>query len=122
MKRLEILRIFSLVAMVAAGYSAESAAQDVYIHNGFVSGNDYRGWSSTAKERYVIGLIEGMLLAPFFGASKEQLSWLEECATGMTSSQIVAILDKYLDENPARWHEDMHALGYVAMKDACNRN
>ena len=121
MKCLNFQRLCFFVTIATSAYSADLSAQSIYIHNGFVSGNDYRNWDATEKDRYAIGLIEGMLLAPFFGASKEQLSWLEECTTRMTSTQIVAILDKYLDENPARWHDGMHAIGYGAMNDACMR-
>ncbi len=66
-----------------------------------------------------MGLIDGVLLAPFFGAPKDNLAWLEECVTGMKSSQTAAIFSAYLDGHPARWHQGAHVLFYYAMRDAC---
>jgi len=122
MKWLKLKYFYFSLVIIASASSSTLAAQDVYIHNGFIRGNDYRSWNATEKNRYAVGVIEGMLLAPLFGAPKEQLSWLEECAAGMNSRQIIAILDRFLDDNPARWHEYMHTLAYTAMNDACTEN
>ncbi len=106
------------VLLISCSVAAASEPA-VEIKTGFLTGNAYRILSQEARRAYAMGLLDGMFLAPFFGAKKEKLGWLERCATSMTDEQIAAIFDKYLRDNPGRWHETMHVLGMVAMKDAC---
>ena len=103
----------SLSTVAVAGEPA------VFIKTGFVTGSMYRTISPDTRQAYAMGLIDGMLLSPFFDAKKQKLEWLERCATGMSNEQVAAIFDKYLRDNPGRWHESMHVLGWAAMKAAC---
>ena len=96
-----------------------AADEGVLIHNGFGTGQAYLEMSSAQKRAYAMGVINGMLLAPLFSAPKKAMLWLESCAVNMTDSQVAAILTKYLEQNPGRWHETPHAPMFVAMKDAC---
>lgn len=109
----------SITALVLVTLSALSHSSDVVIKTGFLTGNLYRTLSEDNKRKYAMGVVDGVFLAPFFGASKQNLSWLESCLSRMQDDQIVAILDKYLSENPVRWHESMNALSYFAFKNAC---
>jgi hypothetical protein len=68
---------------------------------------------------YAVGLVDGMLTAPIFEASKKQTQWLEQCVVSMSNEQVGAIFDKFLRDNPGRWQEQMNILGWVAMKSAC---
>ena len=89
------------------------------IKSGFIDGNEYRDFSGDEKRVYLMGLMDGSFLAPVYGAPKARIEWLERCVTGMTDAQLVAIIDKFLQANPARWHNDMHTLVYSAMLEAC---
>jgi hypothetical protein len=71
------------------------------------------------RSAYAMGVVEGMFLSPFFGGQKSKVVWLETCATGMSDSQLVAVLDQYVRGNPARSHESMHTLAFAALKQAC---
>ena len=73
------------------------------------------------KKRYAIGVLDGMFLAPLFGAPKANIKWLENCVVNMTDSQVAAILNKYLIDNPARWHEPLNIIAYSALREACPR-
>jgi len=110
-----------LIALLLVSGSIQAADDDVVIKSGYLTGTQYRSLNSIDRQKYAMGLIDGILLSPFFGADKKRLAWLESCATGMNGEQIVAILDKYLRENPARWHESMNALAYFSMKQECGR-
>ena len=114
-----MLRNVVLAFLLVSCSIAAASEPAVNIKHGFLTGNAYRALSQEARRAYAMGSIDGMFLAPFFGAKKEKLSWLERCATSMTDEQIAAIFDKYLRDNPGRWHETMNALGMVAMKSAC---
>lgn len=71
------------------------------------------------KQKYVMGLLDGTFLSPLFGVEKGQMEWLERCATGMDGMQAVAVVEKYLRDSPARWHESMNVLTFSAFKQAC---
>jgi len=110
------LLIVLLPAIVLAGSN-----KPVLIKTGFITANDYLSYVPQRKRAYAIGFIDGMLVAPFFSAPKSELSWVEKCLIGMTDYQVAAILDKYLRDNPARWHESMNTLAWFAIKDGCKK-
>lgn len=107
--------------LLATLSSASLAAQNrrVEIKYGFLKGNDYRTHGDSERAEYVMGVLDGLLAAPVFGAPKKNLAWLEACTVGMTNDQVTAIVDKYLRENPEQWNEGMNVLVYSAMLGAC---
>jgi len=66
-----------------------------------------------------MGVIDGMLDAPGFGAPKKKLSWLETCIVGMNGSQVAAIVDKALRDSPEHWNEPLNGGVFAAMAAAC---
>ena len=98
-----------------------AADQGVLIHNGFGTGQDYIKMNQSQKRVYAMGAINGILIAPFFGASKEKMQWFESYVKNMTDEQVAAILSKYLEDNPGRWHDGLHVLMYSAIKEAYDR-
>jgi len=71
MKRL--LPLLALLAFVTV-YANQ---QRVKISPGFFTGKDYLDMSDTEQRAYTTGEINGMLVAPFFGAPEENLNWLK---------------------------------------------
>lgn len=96
------------------------AADDIYIHDGFVDGNEFMKFKKYEKEKYAMGVIDGLLLAPLLGSPESNIKWLKKCVVGMNSNQVVVLLNNYLANNPAKWHQSMHTLSYVAIKNGCN--
>lgn len=113
--------ISSLILLACFTVVSAEPKAPISIKTGFISGNDFRSLSREAKRAYAMGLIDGWFVAPFFDAPKEELRWIEHCTTGMTDEQVVAILEKFLRDNPARWQEPMNVLAWVAMKDGCGK-
>ncbi len=111
-----ILTTFLVIFLTAAIVSA--AEQGVLIHNGFGTGQDYIKMSPSQKRVYAMGAVNGILLAPLFGAPKEKVQWFESYVENMTDVQVAAILAKYLEDNPGRWHDGLHILMYSAIKEA----
>jgi len=82
----------------------------------FHDGNSYMKLERIAKNFYIQGLIDGMsfMKTDLFNMSQEHsvgIPWQIFFAImsadkfkDMTSSQIVAIFDKYLEEHPKEWH------------------
>lgn len=111
--------LVGLSLLLLGGACLQAQDQPAEIHNGFLTGNEYRDLANTQRQHYIMGVIDGSLLAPLFGAPKPKLAWLETCVTGMRSDQVVAIVDKFLEANPVRWHQSMHVLVYSALRESC---
>jgi hypothetical protein len=112
--------VLFLIFLTAATLFA--ADEPVLIHNGFGTGQDYIKMSQPQKRAYAMGAINGMIIAPLWGAPKDKLGWLESYVENMTDEQVAAILSKYLQDNPGRWHEGLHILMYSAVKEAYDKN
>jgi hypothetical protein len=93
--------------------------QPIAIKGGFITGNTYREYSDDIRAVYVMGVIDGMLDAPGFGAPKKKLAWLESCVVGMNGYQVAAIVDKKLRDIPEYWNEPINGEVFSAMSTAC---
>lgn len=91
----------------------------VSISNGIVKGNTYRDWPDGAKQGYLMGVVDGIYLSPFWGADSKDVTPLQNCLIGVRSDQLQAIVDAYLNRRPEIWDETMHTSVYGALLDAC---
>ena len=68
-----------------------------------------------------MGLLDGWYMASMFGGPENyrQLMEVQKCVEGMRSSQVAAIVEKYIREHLERWDWDAKDMGYNAMIDAC---
>ena len=107
--------------LIAAVVCYAEPKDPVEIKKGFLTGNSFRELSDAGKRGYAMGFLDGALMSPMFDAPKGETRWIETCVVGMTDKQVVAILDKFLTNNPARWHEQMNVLAWLAMKEGCQR-
>ena len=99
--------------------TAGGVDQPILVHNGFITAQQFRGLPELSRRSYAAGIVDGILLAPLVGAPKASLEWFESCVTRMTDEQVAAIISKFVNDNPARWHEQVHAQFYAAMRQAC---
>lgn len=112
-----------LIVLFLALFVSQSIAENdgsVLIRNGFIKGSEFKSFSNVSKNMYSMGLVDGILLSPFYGVPKLKMEKFETCIIGMNGSQLTAIFDKYLAEHPERWHQSMHTLAFVALKEACS--
>lgn len=112
MKRFLIAVGLLLAASVSAGVEIDGA---------FSTGNKYLKFSKDDQLSYVVGVIDGLKLAPTLGADQADMKWFRGCIRNMEAEQIKALVDKFLAENPGRWHESMHTLVYAALLGPCPR-
>jgi hypothetical protein len=110
-----------MIVVFAFGEASLAIGENVFIHNGFLKGNDYMQLDRDDKTKYCMGLLDGILLSPLFGASRSKFAWLESHIEEITNYQMVAIIDKFMQAHPERWHESMHTLGYSALANAYKR-
>lgn len=94
-------------------------AQGYLIKSDFLTGNSFRALPNAQMRGYVMGFAAGAFVSPLFGAKKQDLVWLETCVTGMNDKQLLAVVEKWLAENPIYWHEQMNVLTFRALKESC---
>ena len=96
--------------------------QTVKISPGFFSGKDYLDMSDTEKRAYVTGEINGMLVAPFFGAPEENLNWLKTCSSKMSDEDLAAILSRFIRDQPGQMQTNLNVVTFNALREACKKN
>lgn len=110
-------RLLPLLALIAfAGVYANQ--QKVKISPGFFTGKDYLDMSDTEKRAYVTGSINGMLVAPFFGAPDENLNWLKTCTGKMSDEQLAATVTRFVRDQPSQ-DANLNILTFGALREAC---
>jgi len=119
MKRAFFLVLLLLEVTAVSGAEAVSDA-DIMIQIGFITGSQYLEIRDSGKKTfYVMGVLDGIFLAPFFKADKPSLAWLETCLWDMTTTQTAAIVDQHLQGHPQNWHQAMHITVYQAFGNVC---
>ena len=110
-----------IVALFFLGISSTSLASQEYnqFFVSYITGNAYNQFNEGQKDVYSIGIVDGLMLSPLYGASIDKLRPISTCTSKMPSGQLKAVISKYLAENPARWHEDMHKLALDALNEVC---
>jgi hypothetical protein len=95
---------------------------------GAMTGNDWRALPAPAKTAYVSGVVDNLVdvgaavrsLVPAEkrSGSEKLLVSFEDCIakTPRPPKQLVAIVDRYIKENPAQWHSRMSGLVFEALR------
>ena len=113
-------RLLLLIALAFVTVSANQ--QTVKISPGFFSGKDYLDMSDTEKRAYVTGEINGMLVAPFFGAPEENLAWLKTCSGKISDEDLAAILTRFIRDQPGQMQTSLNVVTFNALREACKKN
>jgi len=109
--------LLALVALIAL-INVYATQQTVKISPGFFAAKDYLDMSDTEKRAYVTGQMNGMLVAPFFGAPEENLSWLKTCSAKMSDEQLASLLTRYIRDQPNQT-QNLNVVTFAALRDAC---
>src|SRR6476469_3785801 len=113
-------RLLPLIAF-AAFVTVSANQQRVKISPGFFTGKDYLDMSDTEKRAYVTGEINGMLVAPFFGAPEESLGWLKVCSGRKSDEELAAILSRYVRDQPGQLQTNLNVVTFNALREACKK-
>jgi hypothetical protein len=119
MKR-SMLALFTLLAF--SGFSQ----QGISVKTGFLTAEEFVHLNDQSQHDYAMGVVDGMLLAPLFGAPRawndgQKIGAFGDCITGMSSTQVAAIISKFVRDHPERWNGPMHAVAFTAMTQACSQ-
>jgi len=112
-----LLPLIALLAFVTV-YANQ---QRVKISPGFFTGKDYLDMSDTEKRAYVTGEINGMLVAPFFGAPEENLNWLKTCTGKMADEELASIVTRFVREQPDQMQANLNVVTFNAVREACKK-
>jgi hypothetical protein len=110
-----MLPVIALVAFVCV-YANQ---QKVTISGGFFTGKDYLEMTEGERRAYATGSINGMLVAPFFGAAPESVNWVKTCTGKMSDEQIAGILTRYIREQPGQMETNLNVVTFNAIKSSC---
>lgn len=111
------------ITLLAVAMSFPTQAQgEIFVHSGFMKGESYLNLSEVRRSAYAMGLVDGFLFAPGYGAPSNKVDWLYSCISGMTDTQITAIIDKHIRDNPVQWQQPVHMLAHNALNAACRPN
>jgi hypothetical protein len=111
--------VLALIALVAA-INIYATKQTVKISPGFFTAKDYLDMSDTEQRAYVTGQINGMLVAPFFGAPEENLAWLKTCSGKMSDEQLASILSRHIRNLPNQ-QTNLNVVTFNALREACRQ-
>jgi|GEM_PF-1230141 hypothetical protein len=101
------------VMVVGAGGAGESKGFGVY---------DWKQSSGLGKLQYVIGYNDGMAAAVVHAAmAPARLQKVLVCIKNWNMGQQIAVIEKYLKDNPQKWDIEMNGLIFMALEDACNK-
>lgn len=118
----QLLPLAALVALLAllagAGIQARSQ-QTVSIGPGFFTGKDYLDMTDNERRAYATGAINGMLVAPFFGAPPDNLNWLKTCTAKMSDEDLAAIVTKYINSQESQLNYNLNVLTFNALRNTC---
>jgi hypothetical protein len=108
-----------LVAATGFAVRAQDVPKGVRIHGGYVSGNEYLDMSAPQREAYAGGLLDGMLLAPSFGAPADRLEWLIGCTTVLSRAELAGRIYDMLFADTKLWDNRNPAKMFRAVVAAC---
>jgi hypothetical protein len=113
-------KLLAIIALFAA-LNVYASQQAVKISPGFFTGKDYLDMSDTEQRAYVTGEVNGMLVAPFFGAPEENLNWLKTCSGKMSDEQLASVLSRYIRDQPNQMQQNLNVVTFNALREACRR-
>lgn len=86
---------------------------------GFLKGNQFRRLSDAEKTAYLTGMWDGYMFAPAIGGKSKNDQILNDCIPNLQADQLLAIVNKYMDEHPEHWGESMNWIVYSALPKSC---
>ena len=111
-------RLLPLAALVAF-VTVYGNQQRVSIGPGFFTGREYLDMTDNERRAYATGAINGMLVAPFFGAPEDNMNWLKTCTAKLSDEQIAAIITRYISEQESQLNYNLNILTFNALRNAC---
>ena len=95
--------------------------EPVSVRLGYMTNEECRALPAGTLRFYMAGFLNGLFLSPGLGASSECIESIYQCFAEVTVTQLEAVMRKWLDENPQRWHETCQSAAYAVVSEMCPR-
>ena len=112
-------KLLTLATLAALLSIYARSQQTVSIGPGFFTGKDYLDMTDNERRAYATGAINGMLVAPFFGAPQDNVNWLKTCTARMSDEDIAVIISKYIGGQENQLNYNLNVLTFNALRNAC---
>lgn len=70
---------------------------------GYLTGNGYMSLSKDDRTSWAMGVADGIMAEAAMAAKSLDGSWLGKCLRGIPSSQLQAMIDNYITNDPQSW-------------------
>ncbi len=107
------------IAALAFLVTAWDPTAPVEVPFGFESGNGYLQMAEPQRHAFAMGLFDAFMASTAIGSDVGVVHRIKDCAMGMKSNQVMAILDKYLRDHPEEWHHDMGMMFLRTISQTC---
>jgi len=111
--------LWVMVLLIAAGAIVAPAA------SGEQTGNKWRSWTKPERDMFIIGVLDGWTLSMKGDAPVSKQPTLETAVTAcmvqqkVTYEQVIAVVEKYMREEPKWWNSSMTAIVLAALVPLC---
>ena len=99
--------------------SAEDETDYFYIKPSAFSGTTFMDMIDDDKALYLLGLGDGINLAPFFKANDEIYAIYHDCFLGLTGMDRVNLVTAYLNQHPVEMDQGVHITAFKAYSEYC---
>lgn len=94
----------------------------IIVGSGYYTGNDFLKLKGNNKLCFVLGFFDGLCAAPLIvNPQANYEDWFSKIPQGVSSTQLEAIITKYVKKHPENWHIPFHVLGLEAMREAFSK-
>ena len=119
MRKKALSSVILTLVVVAIVQAKLQQSATLVINQGFFKSEEFLHMSQAQREGFAAGLVDGIYLAPLMGAPEQNIEHFNKCVTGMSSTQVAAIIEKFLKEHPEMWHQFLNVEAYNALFATC---
>lgn len=84
---------------------------------GYVNGNLWQKMAPPEQNAYLLGVLD--ILNFEFSSEPQKAQAFGKCLSERTNVQMLAMVNKFIDDNPDKWHNSMPLLIMMAIKPGC---
>lgn len=120
---MHLLINLSLALLLAVHLSATLAEdrKTIKVYEGFVTGQEYLDMSPSEQDSYVMGIVDGLLVAPLIFDSGFRAQPIKTCiSTKIWDGRHLSLnVLKYIQKRPSEWNKAAHQMTLSVLQELC---
>jgi hypothetical protein len=115
-------KALALLLVIAATAVVALPSRELHlIKKGYVTSSMFRDAGPSEQRAYVMGIVDGLFLAPLFGAPERRGDQLQDCITGLNLDdlQLAALVRRELEEDATLGSSPAHIVVFRAIRQTC---